>query len=234
MANLLNFNSNREIGFSPHRALFFDLDRELVFDWNRELGFNPNRDLGFGRRGVLFRGYACANCGATVPAESNSCDECGAVFEEPEVKGAPMKAAVKTSQFERTAPPVPARAATPPALEPRAAPAPPVFIPPVASPAPSPSYVPPQPAAPSRPDAPSATRFCPNCGARSWQGDAWCWNCGARFTEASRVVTASPTGGTVPVPQTAETIQLPPKKARKVAKDWQETGKSLAEYAEEK
>ena len=83
-------------------------------------------------------------------------------------------------------------------------------------------------------DAPGASRFCPNCGARSWQGDAFCWNCGARFTGSSKVVTASPTGANVPAPPTTETIQLPPKKAKKVTKDWQETGKPLQDYAEEK
>jgi len=234
MANLLNFNSNREIEFSSQRELLFDLYRKLAFDANRDLIFNPSRDLGFGKRGVLFRGYACANCGAIVSADSKSCDECGAVFDEPEVKGVPMRATVKTSGFDRSAPPVPSPASTSPSPKPRPASAVPISppSPPMVYQGSTPLKVP--LAATSQPAAPTASRFCPNCGARSWQGDAWCWNCGARFTEASGVVTASPTGGNIPVPPTAETVRLPPIKAKKVVKDWQETGKSLEEYAEEK
>src|SRR5437773_12481900 len=80
MANLLNFDSNREIGFSYHRTLNFELARDLNFDLNRELYFHPNRDLGFGKRGVLFRGYERPNCRAIVSADATPCDECGAVF----------------------------------------------------------------------------------------------------------------------------------------------------------
>ena len=236
MANLLNFNANREIDFSSQRELLFDLYRKLAFDANRGLGFNPSRDLGFGKRGVLFRGYACANCGAIVSDDSKSCDECGAVFEEPEVKGAPMRASVKTSGFDRSAPPVPVPASTPEKSPPKEAAAAQTVAPapPATFPQPAPFYAPAPPVATSQTAAPSASRFCTNCGARSWQGDAWCWNCGTRFSEASKVVTGSPTRTGAPVPPTAETIQLPPKKARKVVKDWQDTGKSLQEYAEEK
>jgi len=97
MANLLNFDPRRQVEFSSARELQFDLDRKLSFNHDRDLTFQPNRDLGFGKRGVLFRGYACANCGAIVSADAKSCDECGAVFDEPEVKGSPMKATVKTT-----------------------------------------------------------------------------------------------------------------------------------------
>jgi len=38
----------------------------------------------------------------------------------------------------------------------------------------------------------------------------------------------------VPTPPSAEKVQLPPKKAKKVVKDWQETGKTWEEYSEEK
>ena len=81
---------------------------------------------------------------------------------------------------------------------------------------------------------PDEARFCPNCGARSWQGDAFCWNCGARFTASPNVASANPRSADVPIPSSGETVRLPPKKAKKVTKDWQETGKSLQDYAEEK
>jgi len=220
MANLLNFNSSRDLGFSHLRELQFDLNRALVFDANRELTFHPNRDLGFGKRGVLFRGYVCENCGAIVSVDATSCDECGAVFAAPKVIGVMKAPPMGTSQFER------APAATPTAVleESRAARAPAVY-----PPAPVPREIPvPKAAAPpspmaTPPSAGSASRFCPNCGARSWQGDAFCWNCGARFT-----------GPSVPIPPSAERVQLPPKKAKKVVKDWQDTNKSLQEYTEEK
>ena len=234
-ANLLNFDARRQVEFSSARELQFDLDRKLSFNHDRDLTFQPNRDLGFGKRGVLFRGYACANCGAIVSADAKSCDECGAVFDEPELKGSPMKATVKTSGFDRAEPAAPAgvtRAASP---APRAVPAAQVIAPSRAAeyPQPTPTYVPLAPVAAPSPAA-SASRFCPNCGARSWQGDAWCWNCGARFSDSSKVVTANPTGTNVPVPPAAGTVQLPPIRAKKVVKDWQDTGKSLEEYAEEK
>ncbi len=232
MANLLNFNSTRDLGFSHARELQFDLNRELVFDANRDLTFDPNRDLGFGRRGVLFRGYVCPTCGALVSAGATSCSECGARFDEPEVRGAPLEESVKTSGFEReeTATPTPESPSTPP-RERRAPPPPPPQArrqAPPPPPAPAPALTsPPMSASP-------ASRFCPNCGARSWQGDAFCWNCGARFTASSRAVTANPTAANVPVPPTTEALQLPPKKAKKVTKDWQDTGKSLGEFAQEK
>ncbi len=229
MANLLNFITNRDLGFSPTRELHFDPNRDLGFDSNRELDFQPNRDLGFGKRGVLFRGYACAGCGAIVSVDATSCDECGAVFEEPRQKGMKKTSPAKLSAFGRTVPKA--------AAAPTAAPTPP--SPATYPPPPAPVYSPPvytTPTAIGGPASSGATssRFCPNCGARSWSGDAFCWNCGARFTESPKVVTASPTGANLPVPPTAETVQLPPKKARKVVKDWRETGKTLTDYAEEK
>ncbi len=232
MANLLNFNSSRTLEFSTSRPLLFDSNRDLLFNSDRELNFTPNRDLGFGKRGVLFRGYVCANCGAIVGVDATSCDECGAVFEQPASKG-PKVGSLSPR-------PTPATRAAP---EPRPAPPPPAAYTPSRSPPPPSPYAPPAPpprAPPmSPPAAPAGTgaqtsRFCPYCGARSWPGDAFCWNCGARFTGNPKVVTASATGANVPVPATAETVQLPPKKAQKVVKDWRDTGKSLEEYAEEK
>ena len=231
MANLLNFNSSRDLGFSHVRELQFDLNRALVFDANRELTFHPNRDLGFGKRGVLFRGYVCENCGAIVAVDATSCDECGAVFEAPKAVGVMKAPPVGTSQFERAS-------ATAPAAVPEEPPAPraPVVYPPPPTPREIPvprAAAPPTPMA-TPPSAGSASRFCPNCGARSWQGDALCWNCGARFTGSSNVGTARSTGSSTAIPSTAEKIQLPPKRAKKVVKDWQDTNKTLGEYAEEK
>jgi hypothetical protein len=230
MANLLNFNATRDLGFSHMRELQVDLNRALNFDLNRELVFNPDRDLGFGKRGVLFRGYVCENCGAIVSVDATSCDECGAVFEEPKVVGVMKAPPVMTPEFGRESAPTPPTAVA----EPRVPPAPRGYPPP-----PTPREIPPtKAAAPLPPAAPPATGtaslFCPNCGARSWQGDAFCWNCGARFTESAKGAATSPTGSSVPMPASAEKVQLPPKKARKVVKDWQETGKTWEEYSEEK
>jgi len=61
--NLLNFNVNREIGFDPSRGLGFNPERNLGFNYNRRIGFNPERNLPFGKRGVMFRGYLCQDCG---------------------------------------------------------------------------------------------------------------------------------------------------------------------------
>ena len=231
VTNLLNFNSNREIGFSHVRELGFDLNRKLDFDGERELTFDPKRDLGFGKRGVLFRGYVCPNCAAIVSPDATSCGECGAEFQEPKTMGVMKAPPMMTSKFERAQtatsaspgeePPVPKIPAIyPPAPAPRAVPRPQTV-------APLPPMTAPQPAE-------SASRFCPNCGARSWQGDAFCWNCGARFAGPAKVVATSPLGSNAPIPSSAEKIQLPPKKAKKVVKDWQDTGKTWEEYSEEK
>ncbi len=221
MPNLLNFNSNRDLGFYHIRELQFDLDRPLDFDMNRELVFNPDRDLGFGKKGVLFRGFVCEKCDAIVSVDATSCDACGAVFEKPKLVGVMKASPMMTSDFERASAPT-----TTPATKRDGATASSVY-----PPSPTPRAIPPTTAAPqppktAPPTAPttgSASRFCPNCGARSWQGDAFCWNCGARFT-----------GSSVPTPPSAEKVQLPPKKAKKVVKDWQETGKTWEEYSEEK
>ena len=89
MADLLNFNPNRELEFSPGRPLEFDSRRPLEFDSRRELEFNANRDLGFGRRGVVFRGFVCPICGALVTEDAKRCNECGATFDDGSRAGAP-------------------------------------------------------------------------------------------------------------------------------------------------
>jgi len=228
MANLLNFNSNRDLGFNHVRELQFDLNRTLDFDLNRDLVFNPNRDLGFGKRGVLFRGYTCPNCGAIVSVDATSCGECGATFDQPTVRGVMKAAPAQTAAFERAS--APARDEAPPsrpARAPEPAPRPPQPEQRTAAPPQTPAGTRTAPGAPSG----SASRFCASCGARSWQGDAFCWNCGARFTSGAN---PGATGTRIQAPATTETIQLPPRKARKVTKDWQETDKGLDEYAEEK
>src|SRR2546427_12140981 len=98
MANLLNFNSSRDLGFSHVRELQFDLNRALVFDANRELTFHPNRDLGSGKRGVLFRGYVCENSGAVVAVDAASCDGCGAVYEAAQDAGVGQPPPAVTAQ----------------------------------------------------------------------------------------------------------------------------------------
>src|SRR3972149_2735506 len=107
MANLLNFNSSRTLEFSASHPLLFDPNRDLIF--------NSDRDIGFGKRGVLFRGYVCANCGAIVSVDATSCDECGAVFEQPESKGPSVGSlssrptpATGAAPGARPAPPAPA------------------------------------------------------------------------------------------------------------------------------
>src|SRR5436189_1322983 len=221
MANLLNFNSTRDLGFYHVRDLQFDLNRSLDFDLNRELVFNPNRDLGFGKKGVLFRGYVCVKCDAIVSVDATSCDECGAVFEQPKVVGVMKATAAETPDFDRKTSRAAADVEEPrrPRVPEARPPAPPMRV---APPAKSVTVPPASATAPSTAPPGSASRFCPNCGARSWQGDAFCWNCGARFTGAN------------PVTPSTEKIQLPSKKVKKVAKDWQETGQTWQETAEEK
>jgi predicted nucleic acid-binding Zn ribbon protein len=81
-SKLLNFNSNRKLGFNPVRRPGINMDRDLSFDLDRGLSFNVDRDLGFGKRGVLFRGYICPVCGASVGVDDPQCEECGVMFEQ--------------------------------------------------------------------------------------------------------------------------------------------------------
>src|SRR6266571_2592647 len=91
MADLLNFNSDRELEFTPGRPLEFDARRPLEFDSRRALEFNANRDLGFGRRGVVFRGFVCPICGALVTEDAKRCNECGTVFDDGSRAAAPPR-----------------------------------------------------------------------------------------------------------------------------------------------
>ena len=81
-SKLLNFNVGRKLGFDPYRRAGIDIDRNLSFDVDRGLSFNLDRDLGFGKRGVLFRGYVCPACGASVGKDDPQCGECGVKFEQ--------------------------------------------------------------------------------------------------------------------------------------------------------
>ena len=147
------------LDFDPNRPLGFDLNRDLSFDSDRDLGFHVNRDLGFGKKGVVFRGFVCPVCGASVTETDPSCTNCGAAFEKP-----------KTARIQApkvAANPAPAAASFPP---PPAIPPPPPPPPPVRFPMP-----------PKRIDA----HNCPVCGARLSTTDTFCWNCGNRVYAGS-------------------------------------------------
>src|SRR6266508_3373823 len=101
MADLLNFNPNRELEFSPGRP--------LEFDSRRALEFNANRDLGFGRRGVVFRGCVCPICGALVTEDAKRCNECGTVFDD----GSRASGPPAPTGPGKTTPAAPKRPATP-------------------------------------------------------------------------------------------------------------------------
>lgn len=111
MADLLNFNPNREREFSPGRPLEFDARRPLEFDPRRGLEFNANRDLRFGRRGVVFRGFVCPICGALVTEDAKRCNECGTVFDDGSRAGGPPvpKVPGKTAPAAPKSPAPPAR-----------------------------------------------------------------------------------------------------------------------------
>ena len=81
-SKLLNFNVDRELSFNPDRRVGINIQRNLSFDVDRGLSFNLDRDLGFGKRGVLFRGYVCPVCGASVGKDDPQCEECGVKFEK--------------------------------------------------------------------------------------------------------------------------------------------------------
>ena len=75
-SQMLNFNCNRNLNFDTTRGVSFDTDRALYFDSERDLMFDVNRDLGIRMRGVIFRGYVCPVCGASVAKDAAECDEC--------------------------------------------------------------------------------------------------------------------------------------------------------------
>jgi len=151
MPDVLDFDPNRHLGFDLDRDLSFDSGRALTFDSSRDLGFHVNRDLGFGKKGVVFRGFVCPVCGASVTETDPSCTNCGATFEKP-----------KTPRIQ------PPRAAAAPNA--RSFPPPPTMPPP--PPPPPVRY----PMPPKRIDA----HNCPVCGARLSTTDTFCWNCGNR------------------------------------------------------
>jgi len=97
-AKLLGFSASRTLNFNSSRALSIPIGRPLQFDVDRNLNFDLSRELPFGKRGVLFRGYACPVCGAGVYAEAKQCDECGVVFATPEETGIPPTAPRSKSQ----------------------------------------------------------------------------------------------------------------------------------------
>ena len=109
MADLLNFNPNRELEFAKGRPLEFDSRRPLDFNVGRQLDFQPNRDLGFGRRGVVFRGYVCPICGSLVTEDAKRCSECGTMFDaNPRAATPPAGAASPkgSAPFEKPTKPV--------------------------------------------------------------------------------------------------------------------------------
>lgn len=195
MTGLLNFNADRSLGFSLDRALEFDITRPLGFDPNRTLGFRPNRDLGFGKRGVMFRGFVCGECGAITSSEATVCNECGAVFEIGETARRPIP------QTERPAAPTVVRAPGPPTPRTESAP------------------------------AKGGTRVCPTCGARTWSGDAFCWNCGTRFGGMGPSVPPSRPPSS---PRATDAAGPAKKRAKKVRKNEQTAGSSSLEGTEER
>lgn len=162
MPDLLEFNPNRDLGFDPNRTIDVDPNRGVLFDPNRDLGFAPDRDLGFGKKGVVFRGFVCPVCGASVTEDQPTCMECGAVFErkDPSRPEAPLP---PPSSEESPAPPQPA----PPSVATARRPPPPPSV---------------YPQAPKRIDV----HNCPFCGARTSTTDAFCWNCGNRMYSQGR------------------------------------------------
>ena len=73
MPDTLDFDHDRDLQFDSDRELGFDAGRARGFGPERDLGFDADRDLPFGRRGVVFRGYVCPVCGASVTADAPSC-----------------------------------------------------------------------------------------------------------------------------------------------------------------
>ena len=100
-AKLLGFSASRALNFNSSRALSIPIDRQLQFDSDRDLSFDFSRELPYGKRGVLFRGYACPVCGAGVYADAKRCDECGVAFAAPQAERIPPKATKTKSQDYR-------------------------------------------------------------------------------------------------------------------------------------
>lgn len=159
MADILNFNPERNLGFDPDRTLGFTPGRHLQFNPGRELDFQPNRDLGFGHRGIVFRGYVCPICGALASEDATKCTECGAIFEStPRAQGPPVPAAPPESRDRekaRRGSPETQAAGGPPELTARRG---------------------------------EKARFCAFCGAKLKPTDSFCWNCGARSIGTAEAV----------------------------------------------
>jgi len=199
VANLLNFDPIRTLGFSTDRNLDFTASRSLVFDPNRALGFQWDRDLGFGKRGVLFRGFVCASCGALASSDAVACDECGAVFEDGE-------------DTPRFAPARKVRAETETTTSSSASA-------PVRMPAPRIESS----------KTKTAAGFCPNCGARAWSGDAFCWNCGVRFGGAGHAAPPAMAAKLAPAPEAIRLPQKRAKKIMKDGQEMGKSPSRFAE-----
>jgi ribosomal protein L40E len=78
----LKFKHNRNLDFDKSRGVDFISDRSLHFDKDRELFFNMDRKLDIRVRGVVFRGYICPLCDASVSADALKCGECGVEFKQ--------------------------------------------------------------------------------------------------------------------------------------------------------
>lgn len=155
-AKLLGFSASRTLNFNSSRALSIPLGRQLQFDSDRDLSFDSSRELPYGKRGVLFRGYACPVCGAGVYAEAKQCDECGVAFAAPQEPNLPAKAQPSKSQDYREQKNMPSRQAARQPIKKA------------------------QPLATPPPRKPS-TFQCPVCNAQVAAGSTTCPNCSVQF-----------------------------------------------------
>ena len=159
-SKMLNFSPTRALGFERFRFVDVNPNRPLGFDPGRPLSFDLNRDLKFRKRGVVFRGYICPVCQASVDRHASECDECGALFEQPTDEGAPKKKDVSfVEKREGTAREPKAKVSGP---DQRVSPA-------VQAP-PAPEYV------QSR-----DIFYCPICAKPLYVGTTACPGCGTRF-----------------------------------------------------
>ena len=102
---LLNFNLDRELNFHAYRNIDIDAERALEFNLNRAISCDLNRDLGFGKRGIIFRGYVCPVCKASIAADAAQCDECGVTFLK-NTETTKKKTTTKSKQKTKIKPPV--------------------------------------------------------------------------------------------------------------------------------
>lgn len=156
-SKLLSFNPNRELGFDSFRRVDIKLRRILYFDLDRKLSFDVNRELDIRMRGVVFRGYICPKCKASVSWDANTCDECHAMFEP--VKKDQKKPKNRWERGERVAIAKPKE--------------PPVKKPPKARP---------RQQQQQRQQQMESTFYCPMCGYVLYANAASCPGCGTRFS----------------------------------------------------